>query len=165
MSTAPVFTITRTLAASKQRVFDAFSNADALAQWWGPVEAPIDVVSLDFRPGGIFHYRMNGPQVSYGIFRYIAIDAPNRIEWVNSFANEKAEIIKAPFPGIDFPKEMLVTIHLTETDGVTTLLLTSSPLNATENETKTFVSMNNSMQQGFGGTFGQLENYLRNQSH
>lgn len=164
MSTAPVFTITRTLAASKQSVFDAFSNADALAQWWGPVEAPIDVVSLDFRPGGIFHYRMKGPQVSYGIFRYISIQEPDSIEWVNSFANEKAEIIKAPFEGIDFPKEMLVTIHLTETDGITTLLLTSKPLHATENETSTFVAMTSSMEQGFGGTFLQLENYLRNKS-
>jgi uncharacterized protein YndB with AHSA1/START domain len=164
MSTAPVFTITRTLAASKQSVFDAFSNADALAQWWGPVEAPIDVVSLDFRPGGIFHYRMKGPQVSYGIFRYIAIHEPDSIEWVNSFANEKAEIIKAPFAGIDFPKEMLVTIHLSETDGITTLLLTSKPLHATENETSTFVAMTSSMEQGFGGTFRQLENYLRNKS-
>lgn len=164
MSTAPVFTITRTLAASKQTVFDAFSNADALAQWWGPVEAPIDVVSLDFRPGGIFHYRMKGPQVSYGIFRYIDINEPDSIEWVNSFANEKAEIIKAPFEGIDFPKEMLVTIHLTETDGITTLLLTSQPLNATENETSTFVAMTSSMEQGFGGTFRQLENYLQKNS-
>lgn len=164
MSTAPVFTITRTLTASKQAVFDAFSNADALAQWWGPVEAPIDVVSLDFRPGGIFHYRMKGPQVAYGIFRYISIQEPDSIEWVNSFANEKAEIIKAPFEGIDFPKEMLVTIHLTETDGITTLLLTSKPLNATENETSTFVAMTSSMEQGFGGTFRQLENYLRNKN-
>jgi len=164
MSTAPVFTITRTLTASKQAVFDAFSNADALAQWWGPVEAPIDVVSLDFRPGGIFHYRMKGPQVAYGIFRYISIQEPDSIEWLNSFANEKAEIIKAPFEGIDFPKEMLVTIHLTETDGITTLLLTSKPLNATENETSTFVAMTSSMEQGFGGTFRQLENYLRNKN-
>jgi uncharacterized protein YndB with AHSA1/START domain len=164
MSTAPVFTITRTLAASKQSVFDAFSNADALARWWGPVEAPIDVVSLDFRPGGIFHYRMKGKQVSYGIFRYIAIQEPDSIEWVNSFANEKAEVIKAPFEGIDFPKEMLVTIHFTETDGVTTLVLTSKPLNATENESLTFHAMTGSMEQGFGGTFRQLENYLLNKS-
>lgn len=164
MLTTPVFTITRTLAASKQTVFDAFSKADALAQWWGPVEAPIDVVSLDFRPGGIFHYRMKGLQVSYGIFRYIAIREPDSIEWVNSFANEKAEITKAPFEGIDFPKEILVTIYLTETDGITTLVLTSKPLNATENETKTFKEMTSSMEQGFGGTFRQLENYLRNKS-
>lgn len=164
MSTAPLFTITRTLAASKQTVFDAFSNTDALARWWGPVEAPIDVVSFDFRPGGIFHYRMKGQQVAYGIFRYIAIQEPDSIEWVNSFANEKAEIIKAPFEGIDFPREMLVSIQFTETDGVTTLVLTSKPLNATENETHTFLAMTSSMEQGFGGTFGQLENYLRNKS-
>jgi uncharacterized protein YndB with AHSA1/START domain len=49
------FSITRTFNASKQQVFDAFSHAEALAQWWGPVNMPIDVIKLDFRPQGIFH--------------------------------------------------------------------------------------------------------------
>ena len=37
--------------APKQLVFDAFSTAEALNEWWGPVETNNSVVSLDFRPG------------------------------------------------------------------------------------------------------------------
>ncbi|MBS1597002.1 MAG: SRPBCC domain-containing protein [Bacteroidetes bacterium] len=155
-----IFTLTRTFKAPRKKVFDAFSDAEALAKWWGPVEAPIDVIKLDFRPGGFFHYKMKGAQVNYGIFHYKEIDAPNSIVWVNSFANEKGEIIKPPFEGIDVPREMLVRITLSENNGATTLTLVSEPINASEKEIDTFNAIRESMVQGFGGTFNQLENYL-----
>lgn len=157
----PSFTLTRLLHASKAQVFEAFTNAQALAQWWGPVEAPIEVVSLDFRPGGHFHYKMMGQQINYGLFKYLQIDAPHSIEWINSFADAAGNAIKPPFEGIDFPKEIVNKITLTEKEGITTLQLVSTPLNATENELTTFTSFTESMEQGFGGTLGQLEAYLQ----
>lgn len=154
------FSLTRTFNAPKEIVFDAFASADALSQWWGPVEAPIEVISLDFRPEGIFHYKMKGSHISYGIFRYKEIDRPNSIIWINSFADEKGSIIKPPFEGMDLPKEILNNITLTEDNGVTTLQLRSEPLNASEAEINCFNSITESMEQGFGGTFKQLADYL-----
>lgn len=154
------FTLTRTFNAPQKLVFEAFANAEALAKWWGPVEAPIDVMKLDFRPGGVFHYKMKGAKINYGIMRYKEIDRPNSITWINSFANEKAEIIKPPFEGMDVPKEILNKITLTENKGITTLVLTSEPINASEAEINTFNAIIPGMEQGFGGTMGQLENYL-----
>lgn len=156
----PSFTLTRSFRAPKELVFDAFATQEALARWWGPVEAPIDVISLDFRQGGSFHYKMKGQQINYGLFRYLAIKRPDSMSWINSFANENGEIIKPPFEGIDVPKEMLVKIVLSEKDGVTTLFLESEPVNATDSEISTFISMKDSMTQGFGGTMSQLESYL-----
>ena len=153
--------ITKTLNAPKAMVFEAFSNPEALAKWWGPIEAPIDVMKLDFKAGGIFHYKMNGHQVNYGIMKYKEIDKPNSITWINSFANEKGEIIKPPFEGMDVPKEILCKITLTEKEGITTLLMQSEPYNASEAEINTFVAIYEGMEQGFGGTFSQLENYLK----
>ena len=153
-------TITRTFRAPKELVFDAFATEKALTRWWGPVEAPIDVISLDFRPGGSFHYRMNGQQIHYGLFRYLTINRPDSISWINSFADEKGGIIKAPFEGLDVPREILVKITLSEKDGTTTLSLVSEPLNATDSEANTFEAMKDSMNQGFGGTLSQLEAYL-----
>ena len=49
---------------------------------------------------------------------------------------------------------------LREKDGKTMLTLRGRPLNATDEERATFVDMFPSMQQGFGGTFDQLEAYL-----
>ncbi len=155
------FTLTKTFNAAREMVFDAFARADALAQWWGPVEAPIDVISLDFRPGGIFHYRMNGAQTSYGIFRYENIERPGHISWINSFADEAGAIIKPPFAGFDLPKEIHNSITLTEDNGLTTLQLVSKPVNASEAEIACFLSIKESMEQGFGGTFSQLQAYLR----
>jgi uncharacterized protein YndB with AHSA1/START domain len=157
----PTFTFTKTFRASQTQVFEAFANAEALAQWWGPVEAPIEVVSLDFKPGGHFHYKMIGQQINYGLFKYLQIDAPHSIEWINSFADAAGNVIKPPFEGLDFPKEIVNKITLTEVDGITTLQLVSTPLNATENELSTFSSFTESMQQGFGGTLNQLEAYLQ----
>jgi uncharacterized protein YndB with AHSA1/START domain len=154
------FSLTRTFNATKEMVFDAFANASALAQWWGPVEAPIEVISLDFRPEGIFHYKMKGSHISYGIFRYKEIDRPDRIIWINSFADEKGTIIKPPFEGLDLPKEILNDITLTEENGITTLHLRSEPFNASEAEINCFNSITESMEQGFGGTFKQLADYL-----
>jgi uncharacterized protein YndB with AHSA1/START domain len=156
------FSITRTFKASKQQVFDAFANAEALAKWWGPANMAIDVVKLDFRPQGIFHYSMQmSDTVRYGVFHYVAIEEPNKIEWINSFANEAGEIIQAPFPGFVFPKEVMNILTLTEADGVTTLHLTGYPINASEEEENTYYSMFASMNAGFTGTLNQLEEYLK----
>lgn len=161
MTAAHTFTFTKTFRASQAQVFEAFANAEALAQWWGPVEAPIEVLSLDFRVGGHFHYKMMGQQINYGLFKYLQINRPHSIEWINSFADAAGNAIKPPFEGIDFPKEIVNKITLTEKDGITTLHLVSTPLNATENELTTFSSFTESMQQGFGGTLNQLEAYLQ----
>lgn len=160
MSTNKKFSITRTFKAPKQLVFDAFSNAEALAEWWGPVGMTIDVIRLDFRPGGIFHYKMTGEHSSYGVMRYKEIDNPNSITWINSFANEKGETIKPPFEGLDFPEEVLNKVTLDEKNGITTLIITSEPFNASEKEIGVFHSITESMTQGFGGTMDQLERYL-----
>lgn len=155
------FSITRTFKASKQQVFDAFANAEALAKWWGPKGMSVDVLQLDFRAKGIFHYSMKvADAVRYGVFHYVAIEEPNRIEWINSFANETGEIIQAPFPGLVFPKQVMNIMTLTEENGFTTLHLTGYPANASVEEENTYYSMFASMNQGFTGTLDQLEEYL-----
>ena len=63
----------------------------------------------------------------------------------------------APFSSA---KEFINTITLTETDGVTTLVLKSEPLHASESEMKCFYSITEGMEQGFSGTFNQLADYL-----
>jgi uncharacterized protein YndB with AHSA1/START domain len=101
-----------------------------------------------------------GDTVRYGVFHYVTIEEPSKIEWINSFADEKGEIIQAPFPGLVFPKEVMNILTLTEADGITTLHLTGYPINANEEEENTYYSMFASMNAGFTGTLNQLEEYL-----
>jgi uncharacterized protein YndB with AHSA1/START domain len=51
-------------------------------------------------------------------------------------------------------------LTLTENDGKTTLTLRGGPINATEEELKAFEGMRPMVQQGFVGTFDQLDAYL-----
>lgn len=146
--------------APRELVFKAFSDAEALNAWWGPVETRNSVISLDFRPGGIFHFRMEGQgHVSYGRFLFRDIQPPYLLEFTNAFADEQAQVVKAPFD-MPFPLEILYRITLREEGAETVLSLTGQPLNATPEETASFRSINSSMHQGFGATFGQLALYL-----
>ena len=62
------FVIERTYDAPSQRVFDAWADQAAKAQWFGPPEKPEGAYSLDFREGGCEHLAIpmdNGPEYSF----------------------------------------------------------------------------------------------------
>lgn len=158
------FTISRTFDAPRERVWAAHTNAEALAQWWGPKGSKIRVIKLDFRPGGIFHYAMSyqpGHEM-FGRFIYREIVAPERIVFVNSFSDAEGGITRAPFPQLEgkWPLEVLNHMTFTEQGGRTTISLRGGPINATVEEQRVFDGMHGSMRQGFGGTFDQLVDYL-----
>ncbi len=146
--------------APKELVFNAFSNADALGEWWGPVESKNSVIKLDFKPGGIFHFKMdfNG-QISYGRFLFSKIQPYDLLEFTNAFADANAKVVKAPFD-IQLPLEIFYRLVFTEHNGKTTITLTGRPVNASPEEQEAFNSIDADMQQGFGATFKQLSLYL-----
>jgi uncharacterized protein YndB with AHSA1/START domain len=95
----------------------------------------------------------------WGRFVYREIVAPERIVFINSFSDEDGNITRAPFSST-WPLEVLNTLTLSEHEGKTTLTLRGGPINATEEERKTFEAGFDSMRQGFTGTFDQLADYL-----
>jgi len=152
--------IKRVFNAPRKLVYKAFSEAEALAQWWGPKGAHIKVHKFDFKPGGLFHYYLESEHgVMWGKFHYLEIVAPERIVFTNSFSDKDANIVRAPFSN-DFPMEVMNILTLSEEEGKTTVQLKGSPINATEAELNFFRNMSGSMQQGFSGTFDQLDEYL-----
>lgn len=155
-----IFTISYTFNAPKQLVFNAFSTVEALNEWWGPGNATNSVISLDFKPGGIFHYKMEaGGHVNYGRFIFGRIEPYDLLEFTNAFADEHANPVKAPF-GFDFPLEVFNRVTFSESNGKTTITLSGGPINATPEQIKVYKELNSSMQQGFSATFSQLAEYL-----
>jgi uncharacterized protein YndB with AHSA1/START domain len=148
--------------APKQLVFNAFSTAEALNEWWGPAETKNSALSLDFRPGGVFHFKMdfNG-NVNYARFLFKTIEPYDLLEFTNAFADEQANPIPAPFD-VTLPVEIFYSLRFSEKNGKTTIDLTGEPCNASQAEVDGFVSINESMQQGFGATFEKLGVYLKN---
>ena len=153
--------IEREFAAPRELVFKAWTESERLKDWWGPKGFAMLSLKLDLRPGGVFHYCMRAPNGSemWGKFVYREVVEPERIVFVNSFSDEKGNLTRHPLSP-SWPREVLNTLTLTEHAGKTTLRLQGHPINATEEERKTFEAGFTSMQQGFGGTFDLLAAYL-----
>lgn len=155
------FIITRVFDAPRELVWKAHTEKEHLAQWWGPKGFTVHPAKLDLRPGGTFHYAMRASsgEEMWGKFVYREIVPPERLVWVNSFSDPEGNT--APVPMAEgWPTEMLITMTFTEEDGRTTLNLRSVPINASDEERRTFREGHDSMRQGFGGSFDQLAAYL-----
>lgn len=163
-SAPEIFTFTREFNAPQERVFKAFSDAEALNAWWGPIETKNSVIKLDFRPGGIFHYKMESKgKTTYGRFLFTKIEPYDLLEFTNAFADENAKIISAPFD-IPLPLEIRYQLKFTERYGKTVITMTGEAVNPNPKEAEGFRSIGGSMQQGFGATFNKLSLYLEKQN-
>lgn len=155
----PVF-LSRVMDAPRDLVWRAWSDAEALAQWWGPKDFPTRVEKLDFRPGGVFHYCMQTPDGEmWGKFVYREIEPPQRLVFVLSFADAQGNTVRAPFSDTH-PLEILSDVTFTEENGKTTILMRGGPWNATEAERQSYQAMLQNMQQGTNATLDQLAQYL-----
>lgn len=155
------FVIARTLAAPRELVFRCWTQAEHLAHWWGPKGLQLSVLKLELRPGGTFHYAMRAPGgfEMFGKFVYRVIQAPERLEYIVSFADAQGGMVRHPMAA-GWPLEMLNTVTFREIAGRTTLLLVCEPYQASAEECRTFEANFESMEKGFGGTFEQLLAYL-----
>jgi len=153
--------IARIFNAPRELVFKAFTDPEHLMHWWGPKGFKMLVSNLDLRPGGVFHYAMSSPEghEMWGKFVYHEIAAPKRMVFVNSFSDKDGNLTRHPMSST-WPLEVRNTLTLLDQNGKTALILRGGPINATEEEIKTFETNFDSMQKGFAGTFDQLDEYL-----
>ena len=161
MSDPHVFVTTRHFAAPRELVWKAWTEADRLAQWFSPAGFAVLRNELDLRPGGLYHYCLRTPDGNemWGRWVFREIVEPERLVVIVSFSDAAGEITRHPL-GPDWPLETLSTMTLSEHDGGTELRLEWTPWNATPAELAAFAAGAESMEQGWGGTFAQLEAYL-----
>jgi uncharacterized protein YndB with AHSA1/START domain len=77
-------TITRTFAAPRDLVYDAWVTPEHFAAWFGGsgVEVPIDSVSMDVRAGGAWKATMiigNGVADMHWFGEFVELDRPNKV--------------------------------------------------------------------------------------
>jgi uncharacterized protein YndB with AHSA1/START domain len=156
------FVISRTFDSPRDSVVKAFTQADSLKHWWEPKGLEFVKCTLDLRPGGMFHYCMRSPDghEMWGKFVYHEIELPERMVFVNSFSDASGGTTRAPF-NPNWPLEVRNLVTFTEDGAKTTITLRGAPINASDVEIEAFNSFFASMEQGFGGTFDQLEDYLK----
>lgn len=155
-------TMTRTLDAPRELVWKAFTEAERLRQWFGPVGMVVARCSLDLRPGGAFHYLLETPDGfkmwAKWIFREVL--PPERLVFVLHFSDESGG--KSRHPGAEeWPEQMLVDYQFIDLGGRTKLVLRSVSIEASAEEHQVFKDGHDSMLEGYGGTFDRLAEYLK----
>jgi uncharacterized protein YndB with AHSA1/START domain len=139
---APSLTLKRTLKASAEKVFAAWTEPEALKRWFGPSDALVnEVVEIDLTVGG--RYRIAGhspdgePHCVSGVYREIV---PNR-KLVFTWAWESTP-----------ERVSLVTIEIAPGDGGCVLTLT--------HERFFDEAARDRHRQGWTGTLDRLERFL-----
>jgi uncharacterized protein YndB with AHSA1/START domain len=160
-SASPPFVISRTFDAPRDLVWKAWTERDRLMQWFGPKGSTMRHATMDFRPGGVFHYCLRSPDGNdmWGKFVYREIVPPERIVWMHSFSDEQGGLTRHPFSS-GWPLEMLTTVTFAEHEGKTKVTVRWVPINPTAAERETFQNNREGMKMGWTGTFDQLTEYL-----
>lgn len=155
------FTLQRTFNAPLARVWRAWTDLSQFEQWFGPKGVTCVAVTRDFRPGGVFHYRMRSAdgQENWGRCAYREIVPSEKLVWVNSFSNPAGEVVPPPFPE-PWPAEMLTTVTFAAVGDQTTVTVEWIPLHASEAEIRTFDNARQGMAGGWSGSFEQLDDFL-----
>lgn len=156
-----VFKIIRTFDAPKKLVWDAWTKENHFSSWFGPKGSNATVKTFDFKEGGILHTAIKGEQgpPMWAKIVYKEIQEPSKLVYVQCFADENANMVASPFGG-DWPQELLTTVTFVEKNNQTEITLTWKPINATEAETQAFINEMDGMNQGWGGSFDKLDDYL-----
>jgi len=111
--------VSRHFRAARERVFAALSDADQLRQWWGPPSHPVVDCSVDFRPGGVWHYRLRGVTDGIEIWArsvYQEIVPPERISYLERSSDADGRVT-------DERPAAFVTVTLDPDDAGTTLAI------------------------------------------
>jgi len=94
-----VLVLERVFHAPRELVFKMFKEPEHLKRWWGPNGWELPVCSLDFRPGGIWHYCMKCVEPgeyfgmeSWGKGVYKEIVEPEKIVYTDYFSDAEGNV-------------------------------------------------------------------------
>lgn len=135
----------RTYDAPRQLVWDAWTDPDQMAQWWGPrgISTPRESIELDLRPGGRMTFDMVDDATGT---RYpnsgtiLEVEPPTRLVWSDDgFADGSAK--------------GTATVTFTEVDASTTRLTVHLVADFSE-------TVRAGAEQGWGSQLDKLVDYL-----
>lgn len=104
--------ITKEFAAELSMVWDAFTQADILDQWWAPKPYLSKTKYMDFKVGGQRFYAMVSPegQENWQIQKYTSISPKTNFKYFSAFADKDENL---SLPGSDWD------LSFTEQNGIT----------------------------------------------
>ena len=73
--------ISRVIDASREDVFDAWTDPEQIVEWFGPKGLTVETHEIDIRAGGVWRFDMVGEGVRYGNrMTFLRIERPRLIE-------------------------------------------------------------------------------------
>lgn len=125
-SLSDALVITRVFSASREQVWKAWTDPEIFKRWWGPRNYTCPVSKNDLRVGGRYHTCMRSPEGkdywSTGVYK--EIDAPKKLVFTDSFADEKGNEVPSSYYGMpDMSDKLEVSITFEEQQGKTKMTL------------------------------------------
>ena len=104
--------ITKEFAAELSLVWDAYTRAELLDQWWAPKPLTSRTKVMDFREGGRRFYAMVSPEGGerWAVQKYTSITPKTNFKFYNTFADADENL---ELPGSDWD------LNFTEQNGTT----------------------------------------------
>lgn len=137
--------ITRIYDAPVRMVWDAWTDPNHAAKWWGPRGFTITTHDKDFRPGGHWKYTMHGPD---------GTDYPNNTVYLE--VEEFKKLVYDHGGNDDQPPLFRVTVLFTEVDGKTLMEMSMmSPTPEAADEIRKIIKV-----AGGNSTWDRLAEYL-----
>jgi uncharacterized protein YndB with AHSA1/START domain len=141
--------ITRIYDAPVNIVWDAWTDPQQVAQWWGPRGFTLTTHSKDLRPGGGWHYTMHGPD---------GVDYPNKTKYLE--IENHSKLVYDHGANDDRPPLFRVTVLFSEVGGKTRMEMTMAlPTPEAAEETRTIIR-----KAGGNSTWDRLAEYLEKAS-
>ncbi|MPY78747.1 MAG: SRPBCC domain-containing protein [Actinophytocola sp.] len=137
--------------ASVERVWQVWQDPRQLERWWGPPTWPATFERHEFEVGGQCRYYMTGPEgdKARGWWTITAIDAPNRLEFENGFADDDGE----PDKTMD---SMRIAVTFEPLGGKTRMTSVTTFVSTKQLEQL----MEMGMEEGMGQAMGQIDEVL-----
>ena len=150
---AKTVTIRETFDADRDLVWDAYTKAELLDQWWAPKPFASKTKVMDFREGGRRFYAMVSPEGNerWSVQKYTSITPKTNFKLFSAFADEN-ENPELPGSNWDF--------NFSEADGKTTVNV--SIYNESLERLERMIAMG--FKEGFTATLGHLKELLANLS-
>jgi uncharacterized protein YndB with AHSA1/START domain len=75
------FVVERTVQASPERIFEAYTDAKLVPRWWAPPGGSLRVEQMDVRPGGKYRFVQQAPGGPELVFvgSYLQVEPPARL--------------------------------------------------------------------------------------
>ena len=143
----------RIFSAPRELVFETFTNAEHLKNWYGPKDWTLPVSKLDLREGGSWNYCMQGPtgREMWGRADYHKIIPPEMLSYTESIVDKGGNVMQGM-------PQMHVTLSF-EDLGDKTTKITNSIVFDTVQEFE--MSTKGGMSKGFEQAYDSLDDLLK----